>query len=528
MNQLLPAPHAAMPAQERQRRRREWAGYMAMVIGNFMAVLDVQIVASSINEIQAGLSASPDEIQWVQTSYLIAEVIGVPLSGYLSRMLSTRVYFVACSLGFVLASLGCAASWSLGSMVVFRLLQGLLGAGMIPTTFATLFILFPEQQRRILPRVLLGMTTTLGSTLGPTLGGFITEFSSWHWLFLLNLAPGILCASTVWRHIDIDKPQPQMLKLTDFPGVLLMALFLGGMEYTLDTGPRKDWLSDDTVALTTAVAAVAGALFFWRTLTTEHPIVELRTMRNRNFAIGCLFAAVLGVSMYTLIYITPLFLGQVRGYNPVQIGEIMMVQGGSMFVAAPLAGRLSRVMEPRALVSVGIVLLSIGGLINVRLTADWGFWEFALLQVLRGFGNLFCMIPLTDLAMGTLGMREVKNASALYNVTRNLGGAIGLALVSTLMNHNTWAHWQGLAESTRLSREPVREALSSLTRAFTPALGNSASGAAIGRLAQMAGQQAAVMAYSDMYRLLSWGVLTLLILVPLLAKPGRHLEAEPA
>src|SRR5581483_6681729 len=205
----------------RAARRRAGLGFWAMALGSFMAILDIQIVASSINEIRAGLSASVDEIQWVQTSYLIAEVIAIPLSGYLSRMLSTRVYFVVCSLGFILASLGCAASWSLGSMVVFRVLQGFLGAGMIPTTFATMYTIFPLE-RRVVPRVLVAMTTTMGSTLGPTIGGFVTEFASWHWLFLLNVVPGLFCASAVWRNLKIDQPQPQMLGLTDFAGLLFL------------------------------------------------------------------------------------------------------------------------------------------------------------------------------------------------------------------------------------------------------------------------------------------------------------------
>src|ERR1700757_504036 len=184
-------------------------GFWAMALGSFMAVLDIQIVASSINQIRAGLSASVDEIQWVQTSYLIAEVIVIPLSGYLSRMLSTRVYFVISAAGFTLTSIACAGAWSLGSMAVFRVLQGLFGGGMIPTAFASMFILFPDARQRAVPQMLSGMMTMTASSLGPTIGGYVTDALSWHWLFLLNLGPGIACAWLVWTLADIDRPQPE-------------------------------------------------------------------------------------------------------------------------------------------------------------------------------------------------------------------------------------------------------------------------------------------------------------------------------
>ncbi len=511
------------PEELRRLQRRAWWGYLALVIGNFMAILDIQIVASSINEIQAGLSASTDEIQWLQSSYLIAEVIGIPLSAYLSRLLSTRVYFVTCSVGFAAASVGCALSWSLGSMVIFRVLQGFLGGGMIPTTFATLYILFPEE-RRVVPRVLSGMMAMSASALGPTIGGFITGLVSWHWLFLLNLLPGLGCAYAVWLLIDIDKPQPEMLKLTDFWGLAFMALFLGSMEYTLDAGPRKDWMDDDAVATTAVLAVIGGTLFFHRVLSTAHPIVDLRAFHNRNFAIGSSISMLLGMITYTLVYLTPLFLGQVRGFSPLQIGQVMLSQGAAMFLSAPLAGRLIRIMGPRSMMALGLTLVIIGTLLNTRLTADWGIWEFFVPQVLRGCGFVICYVPTNDVALGTMPAHEVKNASGLYAVTRNIGGAIGLALLTTLINLHNWNHWQALAQNLRLSRAPVRDALSSMQHALTPELGSHSGAAAVSWLAQITAQQAAVLTYADMFRMLAYLAMGALLLVSLVAKPQRHIE----
>jgi DHA2 family multidrug resistance protein len=510
--------------RRRAQRRAMW-GFWAMALGSFMAILDIQIVASSINEIRAGLSASLDEIQWVQTSYLIAEVIAIPLSGYLSRMLSTRNYFVISAVGFTLSSIACAFSWSLGSMVLFRVLQGLFGGGMIPTAFATMFVMFPDERSRAVPQMLTGMLTMTASSLGPSIGGYITDSLSWHWLFLLNLGPGVLCAWAVWRLVDIDRPQTEMFKRFDLWGLMFMAMFLGGLEYALDDGPRHDWFSEDSVTVCAVMALVGGTLFFWRSFTTAHPIVDLRAFRHRNFAVTSLISTMLGVSMFTLVYLTPVFLGQVSGYNPLQIGEVMMIQGGTMFLTAPLVGRLQMTMDPRLVIAAGLVLIAAGTFINAGVTSEWGYAQFVLPQMLRGAGFVCSFIPITGLALGTLPGPELHNASGLFNVTRNLGGALGLAVINTLINGRNWLHWQQLAESTRLSREPVREALGNMQTLLQPQLGQGSPAGSLGMLVSQAQLQAATMTYGDMYRLLAWSVVLSLLLLPLLRKPPAAVVA---
>ena len=205
--------------QEKAAYRRAWSAFCALIFGNFMAILDIQIVASSLNELQAGMSASSSEIAWVQTSYLIAEVIAIPLSGYLSRMMSTRIYFVISAVGFALSSLACALAWNLPSLLVFRTLQGFLGGGMIPTTMAALFMLFPLEKRTT-PIVLVSMASTLAPAVGPTLGGYLTNHFSWHWMFLINLAPALIIASIVWAYLDIDKPDWKLWHVIDWLGLL--------------------------------------------------------------------------------------------------------------------------------------------------------------------------------------------------------------------------------------------------------------------------------------------------------------------
>ncbi len=518
MAEVLTAELTVPDAAERLRRRREWLGFLAISMGSFIAILDIQIVASSINQIQAGLSASADEIQWVQTSYLIAEVIAIPLSGYMARLFSTRVYFTLSALGFTLASLLCACAWDLPSMVAFRILQGFLGGGMIPTAFAAMFLLFREDSRRALPQLVGGLMAILAPSLGPSLGGYITSIASWHWLFLVNLGPGLLCAYGVWTLVDIDRPKPEMLRLTDWPGLMFMALFLGGLTYTLDAGPRADWFADRSVALCASLGIGGGLLFFWRAFTSDHPIVDLRAFRNRNFALTSLVSVLLGMSMFTLNYLTPLFLGRVRGYDSLQIGEVLMIQGSSMFLAAPVVARLSRRMDPRLVIAIGVALAASGSWFNSQMTADWGYHEFILPQVLRGVGMIFAFIPMTNLALGTMKIEEVNNASGLYTLMRNIGGAIGLALVATRLNDRFQLHWQSINEALSVSRPVVREFIDSAGQLLAPGAADG-SGIGIAMLAQLARRQALTRAYNDMYLLLSVTVAATLLLVPLLVRP---------
>lgn len=355
---------AAMAGARPAPGLRDWLGFLCMVGGMFMAILDIQIVASSLSEIQAGLSASADEISWVQTAYLIAEVVMIPLSGFLARLLSTRILFVASALGFTAMSFACAFAWSIESMILFRALQGFLGGAMIPTVFATSFKVFPPE-RRAAVSVMIGLVATMAPTLGPTFGGYLTELASWHWLFLVNILR-FLVAGAVWLLIDVDRPNPKLWAGFDVLGLALMATFLGTLEYVLEEGPREDWLQDQLIAGLSLVCVLAALAFFWRMLTYRQPIVDLRAYRDRNFALGSLYSFVIGIGLYGAVYLLPLFLARVRGLNSLQIGEIMMVTGACQFLSAPIAGALSNRMDLRAMLAFGLTLFSLG----VYLTAS--------------------------------------------------------------------------------------------------------------------------------------------------------------
>ena len=504
---------------------REWVGFMSMVVGMFMAVLDIQIVSASISEIQAGLSASPDEAAWVQTSYLIAEIVMIPLSGWLSRLLSTRVLFTASALGFTFFSLLCATSSSLGEMVVFRAAQGFLGGAMIPTVFATSYLLF-SGRRRTQMSVLIGLTATLAPTIGPTLGGWLTLQFSWHWLFLINVPIGGAVALSVWTFLRIDRPNFALLKNVDLIGLALMALFLGSLEYVLEEGNRWDWFQDPTIAWAGVVTAVAAVGFFWRMLVRPDPLVDLRAFANANFAAGCLFSLIVGLGLYGSVYVTPLFLGRVRGYDSLQIGETMFVTGAAMFLSAPIAGWLARSMDLRAMLAMGLLMFGGGLWWIAHMTVDSAFWDLFGAQALRGGAMMFIMLPVNQLALGRLPPEALKNASGLYNLMRNLGGAIGLALINVVATSRMAQHVLHLQEQVTWSRPAATGFIDGLTRLLTAAKSGDAHLAALKQVATMVQQQALTLTYNDVFMLMAGAFFLAIPATLLLAKPEPNAVAD--
>ena len=272
----------ANPASERIAPKRLFA-FIIMVFGMFMSILDIQIVSASLSEIQAGLSASSSEVSWVQTAYLIAEVIAIPLSGFLSRAFGTRLLFAISAAGFTVSSLLCGFATTIEEMILWRALQGFLGAGMIPTVFASAYTVFPRSKFHIVGPII-GLVATLAPTIGPTVGGYITDLMSWNWLFFINVVPGIGITLGVLALVDFDEPHFELLDRFDWWGLIFMAGFLGTLEYVLEEGPQYEWMQDTSVAICAWICVVSAIAFFWRVFTAAEPIVNLRTFSNRNFA----------------------------------------------------------------------------------------------------------------------------------------------------------------------------------------------------------------------------------------------------
>lgn len=419
--------------------------FMTMVVGMFIALLDIQIVSASLRDIGGGLSAGADETAWVQTSYLIAEIIVIPLSGWLSRVMSTRWIFAASAAGFTVASLLCGAAWNIQSMIAFRALQGFLGGSMIPLVFTTAFAFFSGPQR-VLAAAVVGGLSSLAPTLGPTIGGWITDNYSWHWLFFINLVPGIFVTVMVPLLVRIDRPNWSLLRGADYLGMALMAVFLGCLEYTLEEGPRWDWFGDATIRTTAWLAGLCGVAFLWRSLTYAQPVVDLRALKERNFALGCFFSFATGIGIFATIYLTPVFLGRVRGFSAFEIGVAVFSTGIFQLMSIPLYAMLANRVDLRILMMGGLGAFALSMWQFSPITHEWGAAQLMLPQALRGAGQQFAVAPIVTLTLGSLPPARLRLASGLFNLMRNLGGAIGIAVCTTVLNDRTNLHFFRLAE----------------------------------------------------------------------------------
>ncbi|WFU47107.1 DHA2 family efflux MFS transporter permease subunit [Sinorhizobium terangae] len=508
---------ASAPRAEEHMDPRRLIAFFAMVVGMFMAILDIQIVSASLAEIQAGLSAGSDEIGWVQTAYLIAEVIMIPLSGTLARIVSTRVLFSVAAAGFTASSALAATATNIDQMIVYRAIQGFIGGGMIPSVFAAAFTIFPPSKRNVVSPII-GLIATLAPTIGPTVGGYLSHAFSWHWLFLVNVIPGIIVATLTWTFIDFDKPELGLMKKFDWWGLISMAVFLGSLEYVLEEGNANDWFNDDHIVIGAVAAALAAAVFFYRAFKVEFPVVDLRAFSNRNFAFGSLFSFVMGIGLYGLTYLYPLYLGRIRGYDSLMIGETMFVSGLAMFFTAPVAGFLSGRLDPRVLMTVGFAGFAAGTWTMSQLTADWDFWELLVPQILRGCSLMLCMVPINNIALGTLPPARIRNASGLYNLTRNLGGAVGLAVINTILTQRQDFHYARLAEHIQWGNPEAVEQLRNMASNFT-AHGLDGATIAIKQLAAMVQKQAVILSFVDVFVILTVLFLSLIIGVMMISKP---------
>jgi len=421
-----------------------WTGFAVMCVGMFMGILDVQVVATSLPRIQSALDIPPDQMSWVQTAYLTAEVVAIPLTGLLTRVLSMRWLFVMGVCVFTLASLGCAASGTFGALIAWRGLQGFSGGTLIPAVFSAVFLLFPTQ-RQGFATAFAGVLAVLAPTVGPVVGGWITETYSWHWLFLINMAPGIFSAALA----SVLLPKVPMrlgdLRAVDVLALGLLAVALASLEIALKEAPLRGWGSGFVLSfLALSVASFVG--FVGRTLNATRPVVSLSTFADRSFTIGSVLSFVLGIGLFGSVYLMPVFLAFVREHNALEIGKTMLVTGVAQLLTAPIAVALEKRLDARLLTAVGFGLFALGlglsGLQTPQTDFEAMFWP----QVIRGFAIMFCLLPPTRLALGHLNASRVPDASGLFNLMRNLGGAIGLALIDTLIYVRAPVHAAAMAD----------------------------------------------------------------------------------
>ena len=508
---------------------RKYVIFAVLAFGQFMALLDIQIVAASLNDVQAGLSAGPDEISWVQTAYLMAELVMIPFSAFLGQAMSTKWLFALSAGLFTLSSIACGLAWNIESMIAFRALQGFVGGAMVPTVFAVGFTIFEGKQRALIPAIL-GMVSVLAPTIGPTVGGIITDAVGWRWIFFINVAPGALVTILTIMLIDVDRANRSMFARIDWSHLVAMAVALGGLEYVLEEGPRKDWFGDPTIVMVAWIATVAFALFVERSICSKNPIVRVSPFRNRTFAFACIFNLVIGFGIYSSTYLLPVFLGRVRGYNSLQIGTTVFVVGISQLFSTIIAAWSSNHVDRRIVIGIGLSGFAFSLWLTSHVASNWGFDELLIPQLARGLFVMLCIVPSVGMALSAFQGPELRSASGLFNLMRNLGGAIGIATVNTWLNDAARMQAARFGEALGVSGRGAQDyiaATATRLAGYTPDPAQALS-MAQASIARVIGREALTIAFDEVFRIMAWMFVIALVMVPFCRVPKDAPPMSPA
>lgn len=499
--------------------RRDWAAVCAAVLAAFLAVLDIQVTNASLANIEGAVGASSSEGSWISTSYLTAEIVTIPLTGWLGGVIGLRRYLLANATLFLIFSVCCGLSDNLTQLIVARVGQGFTGGVLIPTAVTVLRRRLPAAQQPI-GIAMFGVTVTLAPALGPTIGGWLTDNYSWRALFDVNLLPGAVALVMFARALDPAPSEWWKLREADWPGIGLMAVGLSSMTIMLEEGQRWTWFGSDLVRVLALAAAIGIAGFVLRQFTARRPLINLRLLAHPVVGSACLLMTVYGAVSLGSIFIIPLYCAQVQGYDPEQIGTVVMWSGLPQLVLFPLMPRLMRRVDSRVLVAVGTLLFAISCWINTALTQDVGMQQLILPQLLRALGQPLVGVPLSQLATAGLEPRDTADASALMTMLRNLGGSLCIAMVSTVVERREHMHFDVIAQRLSTGNLLLQARVNTLTTMRVPGLGpDGAHQWALATIAAGVRRQATILSYSDAFALIAFALIASLAALPLLRRP---------
>ncbi len=487
---------------------RTWIGVAASMLGAFMAVLDIQITNSSLQDIQAALGATLEEGSWISTAYLVAEIVVIPLTGWLSQVFSIRRYILVNATLFIFFSVCCASAWDLSSMIVFRALQGATGGILIPMAFTNMLLSLPPSKQPI-GLALFGLTATFAPSIGPTLGGWLTNNLSWHYIFYLNVIPGVLLIAGVWYGIKQLPPKPELIKQGDWWGILSMAIGLASLQVVLEEGSRKDWFSSSLIVNLAIVATIFLSVFFWIELTRKQPFINLRLVLDRNFGLASIVNVSLGIGLYGSIYILPLYLAQIQQYNALQIGEVLMWAGIPQLFLIPFVPKLLQFVDTRLVIAVGISLFAVSCFMNSDLTNLTGIDQLRWSQLVRALGQPLILVPLSGVATAGIPKEQAGSASGLFNMMRNLGGSFGIAALGTLLTQREKFHSNQLGDNVSIYNPATQQRIDELTQLFISkgADAVTAQAQAYKSIAGTISRESYVMAFNDCFYFIGFALL---------------------
>jgi DHA2 family multidrug resistance protein len=521
---IMPAPVA--PAQTDRASATVWISVMAAMIGAFMAILNIQITNASLLNIEGGIGTGVDNGSWISTSYLIGEIVVIPLTDYLSRVFSFRKIILAHAALFALFSVACAFARDLPTMILLRGFQGYFGGVLIPMAFTLVFTKLPKQQQPI-GLAMFSIAVTFAPAIGPTIGGYLTENYGWQTIFFVNVIPTIVMVGTLYLTLEKQPMQLKLLREGDWLGILTMTIGLSALQTVLEEGNKDDWFGSPFIVRLAVIAAVSLTLFVWIELTVEKPLLQLRLLRRRSFGLGTISAVFVGFALFGSVYLLPAYLGQVQGYNAEQIGNVLAWTGLPQLLLIPLVPILMKRFDARLIAATGMLLFAYSSFMNTTMSLDYSGDQLWIPNMVRAVGQALMLTPLSSIALGSVAPQEAAAASGISNMMRNLGGAIGTALLATIVTKREQFASNIIGQSVDLGREEVRARIEQLTNFFT-AHGvpdhATAQHQAIIALGNAVRRQALVIGFSDTFAVLALVLVIAAIAILLTGKP----KAAPA
>jgi MFS transporter, DHA2 family, multidrug resistance protein len=506
---------------------KTWLAVIGATLGAFMAVLNIQIVNASLADIQGAIGAGIDDGGWISTSYLIAEIVVIPLSGWLAQVFSVRVYLLVNAVLFLVFSAACAFAQDLPQMIALRAIQGFTGGVLIPMAFTLIITLLPKAKQPI-GLAMFAISATFAPAIGPTIGGYLTENWGWQYIFYVNVVPGAIMIAMLFFSLEAKPMKLGLLREGDWAGIVTMAIGLSALQTVLEEGNKDDWFGSPFIVRLAVVAAVSLTLFVMIELTARKPLLNLKILLRRNFGFGVLANFLLGVALYGSVFILPVYLSRIQGYNSEQIGLVLAWTGLPQLVLIPLVPRLMKRFDPRIVIGVGFALFALSNFMNIYMSGDYAADQLFWPNVVRALGQALVLTPLSAVATAGIEPENAGSASGLFNMMRNLGGAIGIAALQTVLTKREQFHSNVLSQSVSLFEQATRNRIDQLTQYFVnhgvidrvDAVHRAY--VAIGKIVQ---KQAFIMAFSDTFYLLGAALIVALIATLLLKRPD-HMETS--